>query len=96
MNQLEIFTFKDLCPVEAVENRVEHDLWVVAVRVELGAQPIRVRDDPCVFAHDWVRRWLQHLLSALGHPRALQEVGVVTEALVMDGRRVEACKKNQP
>ena len=76
-------TFVDLGPVEAVEYGVEHDLGVVAVGVGLGAEAVRVGDDPAVLADDRVGRRLGHVLPALRHPRAVQEVFHLAERLVV-------------
>ncbi len=83
-------TFEYLGAVEAVEYGVEHDLGVVAVRVELGAETVRVRDDPGVLPDYRVGRGVGHLGPPLGHPGAGQEVLVPAEGLVVLSRGVKA------
>lgn len=88
-----VFTFVDLGAVEAVEDGVEHDLGVVAVRVELGAEAVCVGDDPGVLADDGVGGGLGDLHATLGDPGAVQEVVLAAEGLVVGRRSVEACGK---
>ena len=90
---LELLTFVDLGAVEAVEDGVEHDLGVVAVRVGLGAEAVRVGDDAAVLADDRVGRRLGHVLPPLRHPRPLKEVLRLAERLVVRRGGVETCRK---
>ena len=86
-------TFKHLCSVEAVEDGVEHDLWVVAVGVELGAEALGVWNDPGVLPNNRVGRGLSDFDPALGGPGPVLKVGFVTKRLVVDRRRVQTWKK---
>ena len=86
-----MFTFVDLGAVETVEDGVEHDLGVVAVRVELGAEAVGVGDDPGVLADDRVGGRLGDLDATLSHPCPVKKVVLTAEGLVVGRGRVQTC-----
>ena len=67
----------------AVSDRVEHDVLVVTVRGQLGAQARGVREDTRVLASNGTGDTLHRVVSGLGVPGTLQEVVIVT---VLEGR----------
>ena len=88
-----LFTFVDLGAVETVEDGVEHDLGVVAVRVELGAEAVGVGDDPGVLADDRVGGRLGDLDATLGHPGSVKKVVLAAEGLVVGRGGVKTCEE---
>ena len=84
-------TFENFWSVEAVEDCVEHDLGIVAVRVELRAEAVGVRNDTGVLSDDGVGSCLSDVQSSLSCPGPVLEVCLVAEGLVVNGRRVQAC-----
>ena len=52
LSEATVFTFfVDFAGVAAVENGVEHDLWIVTVRIRSCTQTLGIGNDPGVFAH---------------------------------------------
>lgn len=60
---IKILTFKDISGHVAVKDREEHDFWIVAVRVQLGAKTVDVGDGTKVLASNGTRRFLHYVNS---------------------------------
>ena len=62
----------------AVSDRVEHDVLVVTVRGQLGAQARGVREDTRVLASNGTGDTLHRVVSGLSVPGPLEEMIIVT------------------